>query len=702
MSPSSSSSSASAPRIAHRSFTRCVASILALLLCSYSPVAIAQQSGAREAKTWHFSAPQLATACRAAVSDMRAAVDSALRRPAGAQTFANTLRPIEEAAGALSSRTNMLASLLYLSPDKAVRDSSTACNQLVTNFGVELQADPRIYAAAVRASRETLPPVDRALALRYVENGRHGGAALDSATRVRTTALLQRVSDLGRDFNLALSTDSTRIALSDSEVAQLPEQLKAQVEQRGAEHLLRVDESTIERFMRNHPSSDARRRFFTAFQRRGGEANLQRLHQAVALRDTLAHLFGFPSWAAYQLDIKVAKTPQRAIDFIKQIDEGLLTKAHRELAELAPLAEQDHLGHPVALWDLAFYSDKLRRARYAVDPNEVRQYFPVEHVVPSVLAIYQQLFGIALTEVKPADAWAAGIREFVVRDASTRRVMGTAYLDLFPRPDKFSHFAAFPITLSWRRPDGTRELPSVAIVGNWPPPGGKEPSLLSHGDVLTFFHEFGHAVAALADQSPYVSIGTSALRQDFSEAPSQMLENWVWEPAVLARVSRHHVTGTPLPDSLIRRMIALKHFRDGFSGTTQAFYAAYDLALHTSGPSVDPLPLWRKMVSEYTPLGDPEGSLGPANFGHLMAGYDAGYYGYLWSKVYAQDLFTRFAREGALNSRAGRAYRETILAPGATQEPDILLQKFLGRPLSYDAFFAEMGIGAKETHRATP
>jgi thimet oligopeptidase len=181
-----------------------------------------------------------------------------------------------------------------------------------------------------------------------------------------------------------------------------------------------------------------------------------------------------------------------------------------------------------------------------------------------------------------------------------------------------------------------------------------------------------------------------------------MLENWMWEPSVLAKVSRHHVTGKPLPDSLIRRMIALKHFRDGLNGTTQAFFSAYDLALHTSGAAVDPLSMWKKMQTELTPLPDPEGSLGPASFTHLMSGYDAGYYGYLWSKVYAQDLYTRFAREGALNPRTGRAYRDTILAPGATEEPDAVLRKFLGRPLSYDAFFAEMGIGATGTSRPTP
>ena len=182
MLPSSNSSFISAPHVARGSFAPRVGFALTLFVCSLTRVATAQQAPTRAPKPWQLGAPQLATTCRTAVTDMRAAVAAALRRPASEQTFANTLRPIEEAAGGLSSRTNMLASLLYLSPDKTVRDSSTACNQLVTNFGVELQADPRIYAAAVRASREPLPPVDRTLALRYVENGRHGGAALDSAT----------------------------------------------------------------------------------------------------------------------------------------------------------------------------------------------------------------------------------------------------------------------------------------------------------------------------------------------------------------------------------------------------------------------------------------------------------------------------------------------------------------------------------------
>jgi len=669
--------------------------------CLHQPASalaiVAFAAGALQAQSptpaWRSTAPQLAAQCRGAVSTARSTIDSLLSRPTAPGAFATIVRPIEAAAGQFFNATNTAASLLYLSPDKALRDSSSACFQLVSNFSVEMNADPRLYRASVQASKETLAPGDRMLVTRYVENTRHGGGALDSVTRVRTTAMLQRLSDLGREFGLALSADSTTITISDGEAAGLPAQFRSQLKPaKGGGLVVPVDESTVGTFLRNEPSSDVRRRYYVAYDRRGGMANIERLRAAVATRDTLAHLFGFPSWAAYQLDVKVAKTPERVLAFLRNLDRGLLPKARAELAALEPLARADGLGHPIAVWDVSYYSEKLRRAKYAVDAEAVRQYFPVEHVVRSVLDVYAELFGLAFDEVTPADAWSPEVKQYTVRDADSKREMGTIYLDLFPRPDKYDHFASFPLVTSRRLPDGSLEKPVAGIVGNWPAPGGSTPSLLSHGDVVTFFHEFGHAVATLSDTSSYVSIGNSSLRQDFVEALSQMLENWMWQPAVLKRVSRNVTTGRPLPDSLIARMIALKHFRDGMNGTGQVFYAAYDMALHSSGATVDPLPLWMRMKSELTPLPAVQGSLEAAGFGHLMGGYDAGYYGYLWSKVYAQDLFTRFEREGPMNRATGRAYRRDVLAAGATAEPDVLLRRFLGRPLSYDAFFREMGI----------
>ncbi|MDB4882870.1 MAG: hypothetical protein JWL95_1636 [Gemmatimonadetes bacterium] len=684
--------------------TIALAVVSSLLLAVPTSVSSAQGPSANRAPSsapastlpWHLSAADVAARCRAEVTGAKAAVNTLLARSIATQSFANTIRPIEDAYGSFYNATSGLGFLQSVSSDKAVRDSSTTCNQAVANFGVELNADPRLYAAAVHVQHTKLSPLQRQVVTRYIETGRHGGAALDSATRVRTTALLQRVNDLGRDFILANGADTSTIALTESETAGLPPAFVAGLKKQGSDYIVPVNESTVGLFMRNERSSVVRRRYYARFMLRGGMPNIDRLRTTIALRDTLAHLFGFPTWAAYQLDVKVAKTPDRALSFIKRIDDGLLPKAKQEIARLEPLATRDTLGHPIMIWDAGYYTEQLRRTQYALNTEEVRQYFPVDHVVRSVLDIYQELFGLTFTDVAKPDVWAPGVRQFSVQDAATHRAMGTIYLDLFPRPDKYDHFADFGLVYGRTLPTGARQLSVTAIVGNWPAPSSGQPALLSHGEVVTFFHEFGHAVAAIADESPYLTTSTNNLRQDFVEALSQMLENWMWQPDVLKRVSHHVATGKPLPDSLIGRMLALKHFRDGGNGTAQAFYSAYDMAIHSSGPVVDPVAMWTKMFAEMTPSADVEGSLGPAAFGHVMGGYDAGYYGYLWSKVYAQDLFTRFEKEGVMSARTGRAYRRGILAPGSMEEPDALLQKFLGRPLSYDAFFKEMGIAAEQ------
>jgi Zn-dependent oligopeptidase len=387
----------------------------------------------------------------------------------------------------------------------------------------------------------------------------------------------------------------------------------------------------------------------------------------------------------------MAKTPEKVFAFLDRVDAGLLPKAHAEADRLAALAAKDG-EKPFQPWDMTYYGAQLKRTDYNVDDQAIRQYFPVDYVVPQVMAIYEQLLGLRFTEVTPADAWAPDVRRFDVYDVTTGAKQGVFYLDLFPRPNKYGHFADFGLVSTRRLPNGTRELPVTAVVGNWPLGAPGKPATLTHSDVVTFFHEFGHAMSAICDKSPYVTTGAGDLRQDFVEALSQMLENWMWDPTVLARISRNVVTGKPLPDSLTRKMIALKHLSDGLNNTAQAFYATYDMRLHTAGANVQPVALWNELQPKLMAVPPIPGTIPVASFEHLMAGYDAGYYGYLWSLVYAQDLFTRFQKDGVMNATAGHAYRNLILAPGATAEPDQLLQNFLGRPLSYDAFFREVGI----------
>ena len=525
-----------------RSFC-CYAAVTVLLRRS---VLAQAGSGAPATTAWHLTSSALSSACRAAIERTKHEVAAITAKP----DAPGALDHLENAFADLQNGLGPHTFLFNVSPSAAVRDSSTACSQWVTNYAVEFAADPRVYAVAVRASTQKgLSPAERQLAKLYIEQGRHNGAALDSDVRARTTAMLQRLADVQREFMVALAADTSHITISKAELAGLSPQLAAGLKPDATGYAVPVNESTDADFMHTERSSDARRRFDLRYFNRGGAANIGRLEAAIALRDSLAHLFGFNSWAAYQLDVKMAKSPARVDSFLNRVDSGLLPKARAELARLTPLAAKDGISAPLAAWDIGYYNEQLRRTQYAVDGEQVRQYFPVDHVVRQVMDIYQELLGVRFTEILPADAWALGVREFAVKNAADGARLGVLYLDLFPRENKYGHFADFGLTSTRRTGPGTREAPVNAIVGNWPLGAAGEPATLTHDDVVTFFHEFGHAMSSVCDQSPFVTTGANDLRQDFVEALSQMLENWMWQPAVLARVSKNVTTGAPLPDS---------------------------------------------------------------------------------------------------------------------------------------------------------
>lgn len=679
---------------------------VALIVALIVPFASGAQGAPLPAATglnFRPTAAALLSGCRAAVATARAEVATIDATPERARTFANTLARAEHAGLVLSDSVASYVTLYAVSPDSAVRTASQMCSQQVANFTVDVGADPHIYASAIEVlkSRALSDSAQRKVAELYAEQGRHAGAGLDSAARARVTALFKRLNDVQRDFAVAIAADSTTIVISTDEAKGLPPQLLAALKPiDGGNYIVPVSEATINPFLSTDASSAARGRYFAAYFRRGGIGNVHRVDTALALRDTLATLFGFPNWAAYQLDTHMAKEPQRVISFLDQIDTRLAPKAAEELADIATMKRAGGDTTQLTVSDIIYYNAMLRRTKYKVDPEEVRQYFPVDHVIAGVFGIYQDLLGVKFDEITPADAWAPGVREFAVSDAGTKKPLGWIFLDLFPRPHKYEHFATFPMRAAVYAPDGTVTRPVSAIVGNWPIAAPGKPALLSHGDVITFFHEFGHLMAVTLVHVPYPVLGN--LRQDFVEAPSQMLENWMWQPAVLARVSRNVTTGKPLPPDLIERMIALRQLGAGYGNSIQAFLAMYDMRLHTSPVPLDTKATWDSVLTRMLPGVNFTGDYPVASFGHIMGGYDAGYYGYLWSKAYAQDLFTRFEKDGVMSQSVGMAYRHDILEPGGLREPDALLQSFLGRPLNYDAFYRDLGItGAKSRGSST-
>ena len=643
---------------------------------------------------WHQTAAQVMQTCSDQIALAKSTIAKIETLPAPEWSFVDSVQAVETTAADLNDGTTAQTFLASVAPASDVRDAANKCQAEVSDYYTTLSADPKIYAMAVRvkAIGDAKTDADKKLVETYILTGMRAGVALPSAQRDQLTKLFQQLTDLEIAFGRALSEDKSAIHISAADAKPLPAAFVANLKPTADGYDVPVNESTYAQFMDNETDGAARERFGIAYGQRGGTENITRLTQAVALRYKIARLLGFPQWADYQLAAKMAKSPARVRSFLAQIDSTLLPAAREERARLAALKKADGDLTPFASWDTAYYENQLIKTKYAVDDKVVREYFPVDHVIAGVFSIYQKLLGVTFTQLPAPDAWAPDVREYSIADTASGRAIGWFYLDLFPRAGKYDHFANFGVRPGRLLPDGTYQKPVTAIVGNWPAPAPGQPALLSHQDVVTFFHEFGHAMHSTLSIAPYETLYGTAVRGDFVEAPSQMLENWMWQPSILKIVSSNVDTGKPLPDDLIAKMVALEHVTDGLDYTGQAFYAQYDMTLHSSGPTVDATALWTKLQSQMTVGHTIPGTYPEASFGHLMGGYDAGYYGYLWSKVFAQDMFTVFQHAGLESPEAGMRYRKDILEPGAVYEPDMLLEKFLGRPVSYDAFYKYLGI----------
>ena len=308
-----------------------------------------------------------------------------------------------------------------------------------------------------------------------------------------------------------------------------------------------------------------------------------------------------------------------------------------------------------------------------------------------MMNFYQEIFDLAFSPVDKAAVWHEDVQVFQVSDRSnTDQILGQFYLDLFPREGKFSHAAAFSLIKGRILNTNEYQATASAMVANLNKPTKTNPSLLSHQELITLFHEFGHIIHQIITKARYHRFSGTAVKRDFVEAPSQMLENWVWEPIVLQRISKHVETGQPLPDALIQKMIDAKNANIALLTLRQIFFALFDLTAHTSS-SIQSRTLWNTLLKEIFLVEGFEETNGSASFGHLLSGYDAGYYGYLWSQIYAQDMYTKF-KPNPISLEVGRSYRKWILEPGGSMEEEEMLKRFLGRESNNTAFLQSINV----------
>jgi len=422
------------------------------------------------------------------------------------------------------------------------------------------------------------------------------------------------------------------------------------------------------------------------------------LRRLVAKRHELAVLLGFKNFAALDIDSEMAKSAERVENFLLDLIKKSTPKAKLEinllLKELPIGITLDSNGRFDA-WSLPYVKTCYKKKYLAIDEHEISEYFPVEKALDGVFSVYQQFLGLKFSISKPKWAWHEDVRLIQVNDANTSILRGYLYVDLYPRDNKYSHACQSGFIPTIKNVKTGQITPSVAlIIANFPKSTQDKPALLMFDDVLTFFHEFGHAMHNMLGSTELASHAGTAVKTDFVEMPSQMFEEWLYDKKVLQQMSCHYKTGQPLPDMLIDKLIALKQFDSGMFVLRQSVLSLYALKLFSNGENTDPHNLWQELSTNYVPFvrSEPESHF-YASFGHLSSDmYASKYYNYLWAKVFALDVFYKVRKEGLLDAKVGRVLVDKILGKGGSVDPDILLKDYLGRDPNSDAFLKDLGI----------
>lgn len=573
-----------------------------------------------------------------------------------------------------------LALVSAVHPDKTIRDAADACDLSYQDFNNAFLQNPRVYALLKQV--QPADDVDRRFLRDALDAFEDSGVGLSVEKQARVRAISTELTRLGQEFDRRIREDKTLVPFTAAELKGVPVAVwqRHKRDARGR-YLLGLDYPTSGPVLERADSAVSRERMWRAVMSQGGAENLKTLAQLAQLRREYAQLFGFDSYADFVLRRRMAKNEAAVSGFLVEVKDAV---AQRELAdiELLRAAKARQLKAPLAdtvirRWDMSYYTEKVRVAKYSVDQEQFRRYFPPEASVQFVFALAERLFGVHFVPLQQT-LWHKDARAYEVSDVADGRPLGTLFTDLYPRADKYNHAAVWPFrnvsTLVQRRP-------AAGLVVNFNRKG------LSIDELETLLHEFGHALHALVSSTRYAGQGGTNVQNDFVEAPSQMLEDWVYDPKVLALFQQVCKSCAPVPAALIARADRARHFAKGIAVARQQLFASYDLAVY-GRQSEDPMALWVRMEGA-TPLGHVPGSMFPAGFGHIATGYAAGYYGYLWSLVVAEDLRTAFAAD-RLDPAVGRRYRETVLARGGEVAPEELVRQFLGRPTDNKAFFKSL------------
>jgi thimet oligopeptidase len=515
---------------------------------------------------------------------------------------------------------------------------------------------------------------------------RRNGLELPKEKREQLRALNAELTDLGQKFQANIGAITGKLVVTSKSLEGLPPEYVATHPAKDGKIEITTDYPDYFPFVTYSRDRKAALDLYVLFTNRGGDANVKILERLLTLRSEKAKLLGYANWAEYAIEPRMAKTPKAVHDFLESVRGAVKEPGKKEFAEL--MAEHVALGgkatDKLPPSERYFLEDRVRAKKYSFSSQELASYFEVTAVRKGILEITARMYGLEFKEVRDDVVWHPDVTSHEVW--SRGKLIGKFYLDLYSRPDKFKHAAMFSVRSGKLLPGGIYQTPEAALECNFPKPGA-EPALMTHTQVTTFFHEFGHVLHKLLSTSELATYSGTETVRDFVEAPSQMFEEWAWTREVLDLFARHHKTGAKIPDELFSAMTRARSFGRALDTQRQLFLAMLDQAYFTRDPGFDTTKVVEEIQNSVDPFVFVKGTHFQSTFGHLID-YDAGYYGYQWALAVSRDVLTRFKKEGLLNPKTAAAWREDVLSKGGGFDEKSLVAHFLGRESNSDAYFA--------------
>ena len=632
-------------------------------------------------------------------------------------TWENLIEPLENAEDKLNKAWSPVSHMNAVVNTDELRLAYNACLPKLSDYSTEMGQNEQLFNAykVIADSNEfaTLDSAQKKIIQNALRDFRLSGVDLDNEKKQRYKEISQELSRLASNYeeNLMDATNAwSKVIRNEQDLAGLPPSALAQAKQTAESQdqdgwMITLQFPSYQAIMTYADDRELRREHYEAYATRASDQasdneqwdNSLLMEQILALRHEKAQLLGFENYAELSLATKMAKQPEEVMNFLEDLADKSWRQARKDFADLQSFAKQYHGINNLQSWDLTYYSEKMRQHFYQLSQEEVKAYFPITRVLPGLFAVVEKLYGLQISEISDFDSWHPDVRFFQIHD-EFGVLRGKFYFDLYARTKKRGG-AWMDDCVGRKKINDQIQTPIAYLTCNFTPPTSTEPSLLSHDDVTTLFHEFGHGLQHMLTKIDYLGVsGINGVEWDAVELPSQFMENWCWEQEALALISGHYQTGEPLPDTLFNKMLAAKNFQAGMMTVRQLEFSLFDFRIHKD---YDPekgariYPILEQVRAQVAVINPPKFNRFAHSFSHIFAGgYAAGYYSYKWAEVLSSDAFSLFEEKGIFNQETGKLFLTTILETGGSEDAMALFIKFRGRKPTIDALLKHNGIAA--------